>query len=357
MENEFHILCLPTDVIRAVVRKLTTQTVLALRGTCSLFRRMAPIEAMLPGLGADTLSWTVRGSSVGWDERLDTPDLRVRFRHLPIMVDVGSVNLVDARESSGCGYATSGEFSYRVDCASGNLFVGRTKGPDELVDAFVAQFRWPRSSDYIMYSAAPDNTEITVATRSKNVFVLQVKDTVAEMMAEYERVLTGPPVATLESRNFPVEMHWFNRVKICLYQGRDLWVLTHNERHDLAVPGAGTVVRVHSGVFEYVCTGVENMYVLDDVLVLLKANGTMWVRTSDGKLRRIMAFGEARIAAFAITPELSCLWVRFDDGSFIRHGAPFLLPVGGVRDECTQTVALLRARLARAERRIELLAK
>jgi hypothetical protein len=358
MDSESHILRLPRDVLRALVRGLSTGTFLSLRSTCKLFKQIMPIDLMLPGLSADTLRWTALGSSVWWDKTFQTTGLQVQYRHLPLSVEVGGVDLVDPMDNMGIVVARRGMFSYRVSGADGSLGVHWPKDPDGVTEELFTRVPFPRMNDYVLYAAGLNNAQITVTTRALDVFVMEVKDTAAGMIAEYERVLSGPPTEHLQKQNFPERMNWFNRVKKCIYQGADvLWLLTCSDPHQECIAGSGTVVRVQAGVFEYMYTGVEDMHALDNALVLLKCNGTLWIRTSDGKLRSIMVFGHNRITAVAVTPELSCLWVRFDHLSFIRHGAPFLLPVGGVEDDCQETVALLKAKLARAERRIERLMK
>ena len=82
------LLQVPADVGQAVVKHLGAKDVMNLRAACKHFRVLWPIESMLPGFQATTLEWMVRGMSVDWNEHMDTPDLRVRYRVLPLAVEV-----------------------------------------------------------------------------------------------------------------------------------------------------------------------------------------------------------------------------------------------------------------------------
>ena len=350
------LLQVPADAMLAVVKGLGANDMLILRAACKRFRAMAPIESVLPGFQPDTLEWMVRGMNVNWNEHMDTPDLRVRYRVLPLVVDVGRSELAPAKWTDGSARGHTNVFNYCIRKGDGDLVIYRAMSddPDEKLSALCLEVRWPLANDYFMCGVGYYNEVIVLVTVGLKYFVLNVRETDVEMAEEFQRVLTAQPVQTLVKKNFPERMNWFNTVKKCVHQlNTDMWLLTENNHRERNEVGAGTVVWMHEGVFEMVCTGVEDLYVVDDMVLILKTEGTMWTCATDGRMRKITAFGDMRIAAFTVTLDLSCMWVRFVNDTLIRRGGPFELPVGGVRDECTETVALLKAKLARAERRIE----
>ena len=350
----------PADVGQAVVKHLGAKDVINLRAACKHFRVLWPVESILPGFQATTLEWMVRGMSVDWNEHMDTPDLRVRYRVLPLAVEVDRSDLVNVKWTDGSARGYTDVFNYSIRRNDGDLVIYRAMSddPGERLTALCREVHWPLLDDYFMCGVGFYNEEMVVVTRALKYFILRVCQTDVEMAEEFQRALAAEPVYTLVKKNFPERMKWLNAVKKCVHQlNADIWLLTENTHRERNEAGAGTVVWIHEGVFEMVCTGVEDIYAVDDVILMLKTDGTMWTYATDGKMRKVTAFGDMPIAAFAVTLDLSCMWVRFVNETVVRRGGPFVLPVGGVRDECTETVALLKAKLARAERRIRLLMK
>ena len=349
------LLQVPADAGLTVVKHLGAKDVLNLRAACKHFRVLWPVESILPGFQATTLEWMVRGMSVDWNEHMDTPDLRVRYRVLPLAVEVDRSDLLNAKWTDGSARGYTDVFNYSIRKGDGNLVIYRamSNDPGERLSALCREVHWPLVHDYFMCGVGFYNEEMVVVTRSLKYFILRVCQTDVEMAEEFQRVLAAEPVHTLVKKNVPEWMNWFDAVKKCVHLlNNDIWLLTENNHRERNGVGAGMVVRIHEGVFEMVCRGVQDMYAVDDVILMLGTDGTMWTHATDGKMRKVTAFGDMRIAAFAVTLDLSCMWVRFENETVVRRGGPFVLPVGEVRDECTETVALLKAKLARSERRV-----
>ena len=342
---------IPAEIHRVLAAHLTPRELLLFRATCRAFRRVAPIESILPGFQQDTLRWTVHGINTEWNHHMDTAGLRVRYRALPLGVDVAAGDLADPRVGDGTAYARTDAFGMFIRKFDGN-FVAYASVGDGLPFRLCLERPWPLIHDRMLCAVEYFEDAVYLVTRALHLFVIPVRPTDVEMAAAYEHALAQPPAKKLEMRGFTrgnEALPLTNSVKRCLYQENgDLWILTDIDgtRDD------GKVIWVHDGAFELVRSHVVNIHVQDDVVFMLCTNGTMLTRGTDGVTRRIDAFGDGRIVAFAVTLDLRCMWVRFDSEVLIRRGEPFLLPVGEAEDDRKESVALLRAKLARAERRI-----
>lgn len=339
----------PVDVLRAVAKQLSPDELLLYRATCRAFRKIVPIQSILPGFDEDTLKWTVHGFNTEWNHTMDTADLRIRYRELPLGVDVAGRNIADKRIGDGSAYTTNGTYEMQIRKYDGNLIAYKNPG-DEAKDPLYQlslEKPWPLIHDRMLCAVEYFDLGFLVVTHALNFFVIPIEKTDTKMAASYEKVLTQPPQQKLEMKNFSKFHPRLNCIKRCLYQvNGDLWILTDHE----AYKDLGSLIWVHDGVFEFVQSHIMDIHVQDDVIIMLQTNGTMYTRGTDGKKRKIDVFGNGKIVAFAITLDLRCMWVRFNNQVLIRRGEAFILPVGKAED--TESIPRLKALLERAERRI-----
>ena len=329
---------LPPEIMRAVLKLIDRPSVLRLRLTCAAYRKMLPLEPLLPGLSATNVGWLVKGINVLWDERLDGPDVSVDFRDLPLRVYVGKQDVMRSVSRYNCCSLIQGNTLYDVSMSTGRLAI-YTAETDESVFDLRRNVKYPRTDDPILCCCAMGENMIFVMTRAAGIFVVRLQNTAAETVDEFTRVLTGEPRLKLEK---PYDANVFRAgVEWCAALGAGVWMLTHSR----------LLMLCDAKECKPMDRGVLSCQVVDDSVFYLKDEG-VWIYHRNAFKTRTKITTDP-VAAFAVTPELQCLWLVTVEGNLIRRGAPFLLPAGDAEEEAGPSKAMLGAKLVLAERRLE----
>ena len=343
------VLHLPADVLRAVVRALPGKSVANLRLVCRALRMAVSIESILSGIDPDTVKWLVHGTKVNWVWSMNTNTFRVRWDTPPIAVEVDGANLVPAEEC--VTHTQDRQFTYAV-LKDGQLVTYKRRHVEDKTLHMSMKKSWPLVNDPMMCCVVVSDSVFVMLTRSLRMYALQTRREETLMVAQYERALAKVDPWQLRRVNFPPDMWFHYKIKrFIACSDAVMWVL--NDCDSVAAQyGAGVLARIEDDMLEFVCTDVMDICVHGGVVFILKTDGTMWTRCLDGVLRKINAFGEEKILEFVFTPALKSMWLIYTGRALMRYGVPFLLPAGGVEDGDKESVALLKAKLARSERRV-----